>query len=175
MRKRALVIIGCAAIFFFCTQAAWADAVKVGVLNMKKLQQNSLAFQKVRDGLKVKFDSLQKKLEGEKDQIQKLQEEMQKQSMMLSLDAREDKQRELEQRTRHYNYVYGEVTEEMKGAEMDATRKVGLEIEKIVEKIAETEKYTIILEAGAVGLVYYNNAIDITDQVTKAYDATKLK
>ncbi|HIJ20908.1 MAG TPA: OmpH family outer membrane protein, partial [Deltaproteobacteria bacterium] len=41
--------------------------------------------------------------------------------------------------------------------------------------IAESEKYTIILEAGAVGLVYYNDAIDITDQVTKAYDKMKMK
>ena len=170
-----MVLIGIAAIFFFCAQAAWADAVKVGVLNMKTLQQNSLSFQKVRDGLKKKFDALQKKLEGEKAQIQKLQEGLQKQSMMLSLDAREDKQRELEQMTRHYNYIYGEVTQEMKDAEMDATRKVGLEIEDVVKKIAESEKYTIILEAGAVGLVYYNDAIDITDQVTKAYDKMKMK
>ncbi len=175
MRKKGLVLIGCAVIFFFCAQGAWADAVKVGVLNMKTLQQNSLAFQKVRDGLKKKFDKLQKKLEGEKAQIQKLQGELQKQSMMLSLDAREDKQRELEQRTRHYNYVYGEVTQEMKDAEMDATRKVGIEIEKIVEKLAEKGKYTIILEAEAVGLVYYDNTIDVTDRVTKAYDKAKLK
>ncbi len=175
MRKSFVILIGCAAIFFFCMQSAWADAVKVGVLNMKTLQQNSLAFQKVRDGLKKKFDALQKKLDGEKAQIQKLQEDLQKQSMMLSLDAKQDKQREMEERTRHYNYVYGEVTQEMKDAEQDATRKVGSEIEKVVEKIAEKEKYTIILEAGAVGLVYYNNAIDITDQVTKAYDQAKLK
>ena len=175
MRKKLLVFIGCAGLFFFCIQTAWADAVKIGVLNMKTLQQNSLAFQKVRDGLRTKFESLQKKLDSEKAQIQKLQEDLQKQSMMLSLDAREDKQRELEQRNRHYNYVYGEVTQEMKDAEMDATRKVGLEIEKVVEKIAETEKYTVILESAAVGLVYYNDAIDITDQVTKAYDAVKLK
>ncbi len=175
MRKKFIILIGCAAILFFCMQSAWADAVKVGVLNMKTLQQNSLAFQKVRDGLKKKFDALQKKLEGEKAQIQKLQEDLQKQSMMLSLDAKQDKQREMEERTRHYNYVYGEVTQEMKDAEQDATRKVGSEIEKVVQKIAEKEKYTIILEAGAVGLVYYNNAIDITDQVTKAYDEVKLK
>ena len=175
MRKRFLVFIGCATMFFFCIQPVWADAVKVGVLNMKTLQKNSLAFQKVRDGLKKKFDVLQKKLDGEKAQIQKLQEDLQKQSMMLSLDARQDKQREMDERTRHYNYVYGEVTQEMKDAEADATRKVGMEIEKVVEKIAEKEKYTIILEAGAVGLVYYNNAIDITDQVTKAYDEVKMK
>ena len=60
MRKKFLVFIGCATIFFFCIQPVWADAVKVGVLNMKTLQKNSLAFQKVRDGLKKKFDLCRK-------------------------------------------------------------------------------------------------------------------
>jgi len=90
--------------------------------------------------------------------------------MMLSLDAKEDKEMELGKRTRHYKYMYGEVTQEMKDAEFEATRKVGKEIEKIVETMSEKAGYTVILEDGTVGLIYYNDAIDITKQVTQAYD-----
>jgi len=68
--------------------------------------------------------------------------------------------------------MYEEVTQEMKNAEFEATRKVGKEIERIVKKMAEKEGYTVILEEGTVGLIYYNNAIDITDRVTKSYDAS---
>ncbi|MBL7102289.1 MAG: OmpH family outer membrane protein, partial [Desulfobacteraceae bacterium] len=109
----------------------------------------------------------------ERAQIAKIEEELQKQSMMLSLDAKEDKEMELGKRTRHYKYMYGEVTQEMKDAEFEATRKVGKDIEKVVEKIAKKEGYTIIVEAGTVGLVYYDNVIDITDRVIKAYDDRK--
>jgi len=137
---------------------------------MKKLQQNSVRFQKIREVLKKKFNVLQKKLDGERAQIAKIEEELRKQSMMLSLDAKEDKEMELGKRTRHYKYMYGEVTQEMKDAEFEATRKVGKEIEKIVEKMSQKEGYTIILEDGTVGLIYYNIAIDITNQVTEAYD-----
>ncbi|MCJ7684634.1 MAG: OmpH family outer membrane protein, partial [Desulfobacteraceae bacterium] len=66
--------------------------------------------------------------------------------------------------------MYSEVTQEMKDAEFEATRKVGKEIEKIVEKMSQKAGYTIILEDGTVGLIYYDNAIDITNQVTEAYD-----
>jgi len=137
---------------------------------MKKLQQNSVRFQKIREVLKKKFNVLQKKLDGERAQIAKIEEELRKQSMMLSLDAKEDKEMELGKRTRHYKYMYGEVTQEMKDAEFEATRKVGKEIEKIVEKMSQKEGYTIILEDGTVGLIYYNITIDITNQVTEAYD-----
>jgi len=171
MKRIGLLFICFTVLFCFQLESARAETVKIGVLNMKRLQQNSAKFQKIREELKEKFNALQKKLDGERAQISKIEEELQKQSMMLSLDAKEGKEMELGKRTRHYKYMYEEVTQEMKNAEYEATRKVGKEIEKIVEKIAQTEGYSLILEEGTVGLVYYNNALDITDRVTKAYDA----
>lgn len=147
--------------------------VRIGVLDMQKLQQKSKIFQKVRDQLKSKFDDLQKKLDNEKTAIMQMEEELKKQSMMLSLDAREDKQRELDRKKRHYKYSYDEYTQEMKEEEVEATRRVSKEIEKVVEKIALSEGYTIILEAQMTGLVYYDNTTDLTDQVAKAYDESK--
>ncbi|HDZ90750.1 MAG TPA: OmpH family outer membrane protein [Deltaproteobacteria bacterium] len=162
-------------LMLFCLQGriVLAGGVRIGVLDMKALQQNSVRFQKVREKLKKRFNALQKKLDAERAQIAKVEEELRKQSMMLSLDAKEDKQNELGKMSRHYKYMYGEVTQEMKDAEFEATRKVGREIEQIVEKMSKKEGFTIILEAGTTGLIYYNDAIDITDQVTKAYDSMK--
>ena len=170
MKKIGLLFFCVSLLFCLQSHTVWAGGVKIGVLDMQKLQQNSVRFQKIREGLKVRFNALQMKLDGERAQIAKIEEELRKQSMMLSLDAKEDKQMELGKRTRHYKYMYGEVTQEMKDAEFEATRKVGKEIEKVVEKIAQKEGYTIILEAGTMGLVYSDDAIDITKQVTEAYD-----
>ncbi len=172
MKKIVLLGISCLLMLGFQQTHVSAETAKIGVLNMKRLQQNSVKFQTIREELKKKFNELQKKLDTERTQISKLEEELQKQSMMLSLDAKEDKEMELGKRTRHYKYMYEEVTEEMKNAEFEATKKVGKQIEKIVEKIGDTEGYTVILEEGTVGLIYYNNAIDLTDRVTKAYDAS---
>ena len=173
MRRVMLLLVGVILLFGLQGQAVWAANVKIGVLDMKRLQQKSKVFQKVREELKKKFEALQRKLEQEKDQIRKIEQELRKQSMMLSLDAKQDKQRELEKRSRHYKFMYGEVAQDMKDAEIDATRKVGVEIEKVVEGIAKKEGFTIILEEGTMGLIYYDEAIDITDQVTRAYDNLK--
>jgi outer membrane protein len=172
MKRISLLFICFSLVFCLQHERVWAEAVKIGVLNMKRLQQNSARFQKIREELKEKFNALQKKLDTERDQINKIEEELQKQSMMLSLDAKEGKEMELGKKTRHYKYMYEEVTQEMKAAEFEATKKVGKEIEKIVEKMAKAEGYTVILEEGTVGMIYYNDAIDITDRVTKAYDTT---
>jgi len=173
MKKIFWVFLG--AMFLFSVQytGAFASDVKIGVLDMKRLQQHSANFQRIKEGLKKKYNAFQKKLDVERQQIDKLEKDLQKQAMMLSLDAKENKEMELGKLTRHYKYMVGEVTQEMKDAEFEATRKVGREIEKVVEKIGKKEGYTVILEQGTMGLVYYNDAIDITAQVIKAYDQMK--
>ncbi|MBL7102208.1 MAG: OmpH family outer membrane protein, partial [Desulfobacteraceae bacterium] len=110
MKRISLLLVGFWLLFSMQNQIVWAESVKIGVLDMKKLQQNSVTFQKIREELKQRFNTLQKKLDTERAQIAKIEEELQKQSMMLSLDAKEDKEMELGKRTRHYKYMYGEVT-----------------------------------------------------------------
>jgi outer membrane protein len=139
-------------------------------VDLQKFQKNSKTFQKASLSVKKKFDDMQQKLNDERTALAKLEEDFKKQTMMLSLDAQEDKKRELEKKQRHFKFMYDDFTQEMKETEMDAIKKVMKELEKIVEKMGEKEGYTIILERRTVGLLYFNSAIDLTDRVTDAYD-----
>ena len=47
------------------------------------------------------------------------------------------------------------------------------ELEKVVEKIGGKEGYTLIMEKRTIGLIYFDKALDITDQVIKEYDRMK--
>ena len=147
-----------------------AQNVKVGVVDLQKFQKNSKAFQKASLSVKKKFDDMQQKLNEERNALAKLDEELKKQGMVLSLDAQEDKKRELEKKQRHFKFMYDDFTQEMKDTELDAIKKVMKELEKIVEKMGEKEGYTIIFERRTLGLLYFNNTIDLTDRVTEAYD-----
>lgn len=172
MKKIVLLIL--TAVFLGVGQIHAADqACKIGLIDMEKFQQKSVAFQRIKLKLERKFENLKKKLDAEKKEVMKLEEELKKQSLMLSLDAKEDKRRELERKKRYYKYLYNEFSQEMKEAEQDAKRMVSNEIEKIVEKIGRAQGYTIILERRTLGLIYYEDSIDITDQVVAAYDKMK--
>ena len=172
MKKILLLIL--TVMFLGVGQTFAADQVcKIGLIDMEKFQQKSVAFQRIKLKLERKFENLKKKLDAEKKEVMKLEEELKKQSLMLSLDAKEDKRRELERKKRYYKYLYNEFSQEMKEAEQDAKRMVSNEIEKIVEKIGRAQGYTIILERRTLGLIYYEDSIDITDQVVAAYDKMK--
>jgi len=173
MKKLFQLTLGLFTILCLQYPALGQTTFTVAVVDMQELQNHSATFQKQRAKLKSKFDAMQKKLKDEEDAIRKLEEDFNKQSMMLSLDAKEDKRRELERKKRHFKYLYEDYTQEMKQEERDATKRVGKDLEKIIEKIAKEKGYSLIFERRTIGLIYSANAIDITDQVTKEYDKTQ--
>jgi len=148
----------------------WAADIKVGVVDVNEFQEKSTTFQEIRGQLKTKFQALQQKLEQERQALMKLEEDFRKQSMMLSLGARDDKRNELEKKRRYYKYLAEDLSEQMKDAERDATRRVLQELEGVVEKIAEEAGFTLILERNSPGMIYVDDAINITDRVIQAYD-----
>jgi outer membrane protein len=170
MKKIFFFVLGLSMVIFFQASHAAAQSTKIAVMDLDKFQKTSKAFQKTAAVMKKKFEELQKKLDDERNAVAKLEEEFKKQSMMLSLDAQEDKKRELEKKRRYVKYLYDESTQEMKDSEMEAIRKIMKELEKVVEKIGQQEGYTVILEKRTLGLVYFNKAVEITDRVVEAYD-----
>jgi len=170
MKGLICLFLGVLAMVFLQPAPLAAQGVKIGVVDLQKFQKNSKAFQKASVSVKKKFDDMQQKLSDERNAVAKLDEEFRKQSMMLSLDAQEDKKRELEKKQRQFKFMYDEFTQEMKETEVDTIKKIMKELEKITDKMAEKEGYTIILERRTLGLLYFNSAIDLTDRVTEAYD-----
>ena len=164
------VLLGLLAVVFFQPAPLAAQNVKVGVVDLQKFQKNSKAFQRASLVVKKRFDEMQQKLNDERNTLGKLDEELKKQSMMLSLDAQEDKKRDFEKKQRQFKFMYDEYSQEMKETEMEAIKKVMKELEKVVEEMGKKEGYTIILERRTLGLLYFNNTIDLTDRVTEAYD-----
>jgi outer membrane protein len=173
MKNLLYLIAGVILVFGFQQHALCAENCKFAVVDIEKFQEKSKSFQKIAEGLKQKFEALQKKLDEKKTELIEIEEELKKQSIMLSLDAKEDKVRELERKRRQYKYLADDFTQEMKQAQLDARKTLAKELEKVVAKIGKREAYTMIMEKRTVGLVYYDLAIDITEQVVKAYDQLK--
>ena len=160
-------------VFFFYGHALGASAPKIGTVDLQKFQKDSKAFQKISEGLKQKYEAMKKQLDEERAALQKLEDDFKKQSMMLSLDAHEDKKRELDRKTRYVKYLYDDFSQEMKDIDMENTKRVLKELEKIIARIGKEGGYTVILEKRTAGLVYADDAVDITDTVVQMYDKSK--
>ena len=160
-------------VFCFQNYALCAHTCKIGVVDMQKFQEESKSFQKIREELKRQFEFLKDKLDKEKQELLKIEEDLKKQSMMLSLDAKAGKQKELDKKARYIKFLQSEYTREMKNAELEAKMRVQRVLKQAVKEIGQKKGYTLIIEKQALGLFFSDDALDITEEVIKAYDRSK--
>ena len=170
MKHGIKLLLGCFLILCFQQNVLASESFKIGMVDMERFQGESTAFQKIRNKLKERFKELKEKLNKEEKELREIEEALKKQSMMLSFEAKEDKKREMERKKRHYKYLFEEFSQQMKDAEMEATRSVGKEIEKVVQDIGKRDGYVMIIDKRTVGLLYFDEKNEITDEVIRMYD-----
>ena len=173
MKHLISLIVGVAFLFSFQLNGYSAESVKIAVVDLQKLRKNSVAFQKFAESFAKKLEPQKKELEQMQAGLIALREDLQKQSMMLSLGAKVDKQKEMGKKERRLEYLMKEYRQEGQFIEMEMSRNLSSDLIRVVGEIGKNKKYTVILEKGSSGLLYSSESIDITDQVTKAYDQMK--
>lgn len=146
------------------------DFSRVGLIDLQKCLKESKEGQKIFQILKKKKDDLQRRLDTRQRELLELRKELDKQAMMLSLDAQEDKKKTIERKTRELEYLYKDLNEEMVRAQGKEKKRIFKELEKVIEKTGAEGKYILIMEKRTGGVLYCSESIDITDQVIKAYD-----
>lgn len=148
-----------------------ADPVKFGSMDMQKALNESEAGKKAKSDLEALIKS-KESIINEKSKVgEKLRDELEKQSSVLSAEARKSKENELEKLLREYQRAVQDSQAEVKKKEGELTEKIIKELREIVEKIGEEEGYTLIIERGLV--LYSNKGIDLTDTVIKKYNELK--
>lgn len=169
--KRSLGLLGVLlCVLVWHTGATAAGAGKIGVVDLQRCIQETVEGKKIYQDLKGKKDAMQKRLDEKQDELLRLKEELEKQSMMLSVDAKEDKQKEFDRKGREFKYMYDDLSEEMRKAEAEAKKDILQDLESVVTRIGENDKYQIIFERRSSGIMFIDNAVDITDAVIKGYD-----
>jgi outer membrane protein len=149
------------------------DSTKIGVIDLQKCLEESREGKKVSEILKKKKAVLQTQLDKKQKELLELRKEFEKQAMMLSMDAQEDKRKTIERKTRELEYLLKDLNEEMARAQEREKRRIFKELGDIIQKIGSAEGFTLIMEKRAGGLLYFTEAIDLTVKIIAEYDQTK--
>ena len=173
MRKYLCPLFVLIALCFLHVSATAADSFKVGIVDLQRCIQESIEGKREKDKLQKTKDDMQKKLDERQNKLLELKKELEKQSMMLSMDAKEDKAKEFERQGREFKYFYDDIMKQMRKAEAEVKTVLLRDLERVVSDIGAKGNFTVIFERRASGIMYIGNTIDITDEVIKAYDLTK--
>lgn len=156
----ALAALGAVVLMGFLP-AAQAE-LKIGVINTQALLQASPQAEAVQKKLRGEFEPRTVELKSRQEKLAKLQQEFQKNAMLLSEEQREKKERDLVAKGRDFKNAKEALEDDFRMRQQQELGKLQEQLLKAVEQFAKRNKYDLIL---ADGVIFASPAANVTEQV----------
>jgi outer membrane protein len=156
-------------IFAFAISSNAADVAKIGVVDIKRVLDNSTAGKEAQAELTKQGKKMQGELEKRKAEIEEIQKNIERQAAVMSKDAREQKKRDLQIKLYDFKNIENKYRSELRISEREKSIKIQKEVLRIAREIGKKEGYLIIIDKSIA--IYVPNTLDLTDKVIQEYNA----
>jgi outer membrane protein len=154
--------------------ALGADGVKLGFVDVQKVLLNSNAGKEAKEHLA----EIAGKYVGEKntreEELKSLQAALEKQKMFLSETARKDKEKDYQQKLKEYQRFLKDAQDEIQAKNDELTNKIVGEIVKMAQSYGRDNGYTTVFVKNDA-MIYVEDKADLTDELLKSFNASKIK
>ena len=144
---------------------------KIGVVDISRALAETEDGRKAKAKLKELFDSRQKSLDKQKNDLMVMKESVEKQASVLSQDVLAKKSQELQKAFASLQTTYMEFQKELAAKEAELTKDILERMERIVRRIGQKEGYALVLDRNEAGVVYVPTSYDLTDILIQEYNA----
>ena len=176
MRFKNLVIFSVTALLlgttgFVSSQAVAAEnSKKIVTVNIQDVLLGSAAGQEVKKVLEGKVGEFQEKFQQEQEEVDALRAEIEKKSSVWSQEVKEEKERDYQKRVREIQLKSEDAQFELQQLEKQVMSPILNELQKVMKEVGEKNGYAMIIDSRA-GLLYFDEALDISEIVKKELDA----
>jgi outer membrane protein len=172
MRKaviRALVIILLGGVIWgVLISTSPAQELKIGYVDVLRLKQEYKEYQQAEAQFQKQMNVWQARADSMQQQMQELADKLEKQSLMLTEQAKNDIRQELLVKQNEYQVFVSEVMGpegEAAAKEYELSKPLLEKIETVIKLIALKGNYAYILDRTAGSVLYADEKYDITDKV----------
>lgn len=174
MRKKGqLRIFLFLSIVWLACSAFAQQTLKVGVINSLRAFETSAEGKKALAQLRDRDQKIRNDLAKMDDQIRTLETKLSTQRLTLTDETRIELQSELEKKRTERTRYEEDSSRDIQQLQFKLSQKIRNEMIAIIDQLAKEKGYDLILDLTTAGVVYFNAAIDVTDEVVKRYDASK--
>ncbi len=156
---------------------AFAGTQKIAVVSLDKLLKDSEIGQAAYKQLEKKFKSAKAKMETQQKELEKLKQSLQKQSLVLSLEAKQDKELEFKRKVRDYQDLAQATQRKMQAEQQKLGTPVMEAVKVAVDAYAKKNTLTAVYDKRSSGFLYVDENVDVTNEVllemNRAYRAGK--
>lgn len=152
--------------FLILSMSAAASAEsKIGFVDMQAVIAKSEPGLKAMEQLKTQFQGMKDNLDAQKKSLDALREELQKQSMMLSQEAKLDKETQYKRKVRDFQDMGQNYQRKLQQAEQNLSKPIIEKLLGVVQDYGKKNGYTAIFDKQASGLVYQQDNVDLTNAI----------
>ncbi len=155
--------------FFFSAMSLYAeDVVKIGIVDLQKIFEESSAGKLVRNEITKKGKEMEADLKSKGGEIEELKKKLDREAAVMSREQRETKEREIEIKILDIKRLKGRYNDELLKLQNTKLESMKKDIFEVVQDIGKKGGYLLIIEK--LGVLYSPNTIDITDELIKQYN-----
>jgi len=167
--------IGIVAATFFVFSAGAAEISRIGVVDFQRILETSEAGKAAQAEIKVEGAKMQEKLKKKGAEIEELKKRLEREALVMDKGMREEKEREYRIKVNDFKTLEQKFRDEFQVLNQRLVGRLQKEVFRLVEKIGKTEGYVLIIEKREAGVLYAQNAIDITDQLIPLVSSTSVE
>lgn len=145
---------------------------KIGIIN--NIQEAIFASEegkKALADLQKKFQPRQDDLQRQQQEIQALNEQLQKQAATLSDEERVRLSRDLEDKQKIFKRATEDFNAEVQGDREDALRRIGRKMMVVLNEYARQNGYILVVDAAQINVYYASPEIDLTAEIIRRFNA----
>tara|TARA_R110000868_G_scaffold282927_2_gene543275 strand:- start:5744 stop:6250 length:507 start_codon:yes stop_codon:yes gene_type:complete len=147
-----------------------AQALVLGKVDIQKVLLTVKQGQKVREELKKEFDKKQGTLQKEEATIRKMQEDFQKQGVVMNDKAKAKKEQEIQEKIIQLQQKSMSYQKEIQEMENKLKKPILDRVKEVIDSVSKTASVDMTYESSTAPIVYAKDEKDLTDDVIKAYD-----
>ena len=151
-----------------------ADAGKLGYIDMQKALNLSESGKEAKEQLAAKVKKYQDEINAKQEELKKLKDDLEKQSVLLSEAARGNKEKDYQQKLKEFQRFTKDAQDELQAKDEEYTKKIIEELEKVIQDYGRKNGYSFIFIRNE-GMIYVDDKADVTDAILKLFNTSRKK
>lgn len=161
MKRLGTVLI--ALMFTLGSVTAFADGMKIGVVDLQKIMQTASQMKTIQEKLEKEFKPRRDKLVAMEEGLKKDMEKFKRDSAVLSQSQKKDLEKQIVTTQQQFEREGQQYQQELSTAHNEAMEEFYNKIRAAIAKVAETDKYDVVLQKDAAP--FSADKLDVTAKV----------
>ena len=150
-------------------QVGAQDRVKIGFIDIQRAISDSNAGKRAKERFQAQVKKAEAELLKEKNELERLKADLDKKGPLMKEEERRNLEGDLQRRYVNYQRTMTDQQQELRQKEGALTGDILKELEKIVNEIGKSDKFTLILERNQI--LYSDQGIDVTNKVIEVFNS----